>query len=254
MFLRFVALAALVAAPLYAQAPATAPPAVEKLPDGRVLIDAHVKATGGRQALMSYTSMHSKATLSMPANGISGPVEIWATAEPQRTLVKMTIPGVGEIMEGFDGTNAWSVNPMTGPMLKTGAELAEAKFDGDFRDDIRDPKKYPTVKTLEKTTFEGRPCYKVLLTRSDGGQDTEFYDVATGLRAGTQKLRTTPMGPMTTVSVESDYKKFGKVMVATKVSQKVMGIEQVITLTSIDYEKVDPAVFELPAAIKALIK
>jgi len=33
-----------------------------------------------------------------------------------------------------------------------------------------------------------------------------------------------------------------------------MGQEQKITLTTIDYDKVDPSVFELPAAIKALIK
>jgi len=254
MFLRSVALAALFVAPVYAQAPAKPAPAVEKLPEARAIIDAHVKAIGGRQALMSYKSMHSMATISMPANGISGPMEIWATAEPQRTLVKMTITGVGEIMEGFDGTHAWSINPMTGPMLKTGTELAEAKFDGDFRNDIRDPKKYPTVKTLEKTEFDGRPCYKVQLTRSDGGQDVDFYDVATGLRAGSQNMRMTPMGPMTTVSVESDYKKVGKLLIAMKMSQKVMGIEQIITLSTVEYDKVDPAVFEPPAAIKALIK
>jgi len=254
MFLRSVALAALFVAPVYAQVPATPAPAVEKLPDARAIIDRHVKEIGGRQALLSYKSMHTKATLSMPANGISGPMEIWATAEPQRTLVKMTIPGVGEIAEGFDGTHAWSINAMTGPMLKTGAMLFEAKFDGDFRNDLRDPAKYPSVKTLEKVTFEGRPCYKVQLTRSDGGQDVDFYDVATGLRAGSANVRQTPMGPMTTTSVESDYKKIGKLLVATKMTQKVMGIEQIITLTTIEYDNVDPAVFELPAAIKALIK
>jgi len=254
MFLRSVALAALFVVPAYAQAPATKAPAVENLPEARAIIDRHVKEIGGRQALLGYKSMHSTGTISMPAPGITGSIEIWATAEPQRTLVKMSIPGVGEIMEGFDGTNAWSVNPMTGPMLKTGKELLEAKFDGDFRNDIRDPKKYPTVKTLEKTTFEGRPCYKVLLTRDDGGQDTDYYDVATGLRAGSQNMRTTPMGPMTAVSVESDYKRIGKLMVATKMTQKISGIEQVITLNSIEYDKVDPAVFAPPAAIKALIK
>jgi hypothetical protein len=254
MFLRSVAVAALLVAPVYAQAPATAPPAAENLPDARAIIDRHVKEIGGRQALMSYKSMHSTGTISMPAAGITGPLEIWATAEPQRSLIKMNIPGVGELMEGFDGTHAWSINPMTGPMLKSGKELIEAKFDGDFRNDIRDPKKYPTVKTLQKTVFEGRPCYKVLLTRDDGGQDTDFYDVATGLRAGSQNMRTTPMGPMTAVSIESDYKKIGKLMVATKMTQKISGIEQVITLTSVEYDKVDPAVFEPPAAIKALIK
>ena len=254
MFLRSVAIAALFVAPMYAQAPATTPPAVEKLPEARAIIDRHVKEIGGRQALLGYKSMHTTATLTMPGAGITGPMEIWATAEPQRTLVKMNIPGVGEIMEGFDGTHAWSINPMTGPILKTGAEAFEAKFDGDFRNDLRDPKKYPTVKTIEKTTFEGRPCYKVQLTRSDGGQDVDFYDVATGLRAGSQNVRQTPMGPMTTTSVESDYKKIGKLLVATKMSQKVMGIEQVITLNEVEYDKVDPAVFALPAPIKALIK
>jgi hypothetical protein len=34
----------------------------------------------------------------------------------------------------------------------------------------------------------------------------------------------------------------------------MMGVEQIISVSSIDYDKVDPAVFELPAPIKALVK
>jgi hypothetical protein len=33
-----------------------------------------------------------------------------------------------------------------------------------------------------------------------------------------------------------------------------MGAEFIMTITSIEYDKVDSAVFELPAAIKALVK
>jgi hypothetical protein len=33
-----------------------------------------------------------------------------------------------------------------------------------------------------------------------------------------------------------------------------MGAQVVMTITAVEYDKVDPAVFELPAAIKALVK
>ena len=71
------------------------------------------------------------------------------------------------------------------------------------------------------------------MTRVDGSEDFDFYDVATGLRAGSINTRESQMGTLTTTSTEGDYKKFGTLLHATKVTQKVMGIEQVITLTSV---------------------
>jgi hypothetical protein len=78
--------------------------------------------------------------------------------------------------------------------------------------------------------------------------------VATGLRAGSINTRESPMGQMTMTSVEAGYKKFGNLMQATTVTQTVMGVVQTITLTSVDYDKAEPASFEPPAAIKALIR
>ena len=85
---------------------------------------------------------------------------------------------------GFDGSHGWAMTPMTGPMLQQGKELDQAKLDADFYSELRDPKKYTSIKTVEKTVFEGRPCYKVSLVRTDGNEDFEFYDVENGLRAG----------------------------------------------------------------------
>jgi hypothetical protein len=108
--------------------------------------------------------------------------------------------------------------------------------------------------TLEKTDFEGRPCYKLRLVRRGGGEDIEFYDVETGLKAGTITTRESPMGSITGTSIETDYKKFGPLLQPTTIKQTVMGIQQVITLTSVEYDKVDPAIFDAPAQIKALVK
>ena len=253
MLLKVAALAALLSASLYAQAPATKrAPAPAELPDARTIVDRHIKAIGGREAVLAHKSMHASGTLSVPASGITGPVEIFGAA-PDRVLLKSSVPGIGDIVDAYDGTHGWSINPMTGPALKSGKELEQTRLDADFYSELRDPKKY-TMKTLEKTTYDGRDCYKVSVKRVDGTEDFDFYDVATGLRAGSINTRDTQMGPMTVSNVESGYKKFGTLMQATQMTQKVMGVEQKITLASVEYDKVDLSVFQPPAAIKALIK
>jgi hypothetical protein len=253
MFLRVATLAALFLAPLYAQAPAKTETAAE-LPAARDLINRHIKAIGGREAILAHKSMHATGTLSVPSSGMTGPMEVFGASNPDRVLVKTTVVGIGEIMEGFDGSHAWSVNPMTGPMLKVGKELTQTKLDADFYSELRDPEKYPEVKTIEKTTFDGRPCYKVSVKRIDGIEDFDFYDVASGLRAGSINTRETAMGTLTMTSIEGDYKKFGKLSQATAMTQQIMGVEQKITLSTVEYDTVAASAFEPPAAIKALIK
>jgi hypothetical protein len=255
MLVKVATLAALLSASLFAQAPApalTQPPASAELPDARTIVDRHIKAVGGREAILAHKSMHARGTLSVPSSGMSGPVEMYGAA-PDRVLVKASIQGIGEITDGFNGTHAWSINPMMGPSLKTGKEFEQTKLDADFYSDLRDPKKY-TLTTIEKTLFDGRDCYKVRVKRADGSEDFDFYDVATGLRAGSINSRETQMGQMTVTNTEGGYKQFGTLTQATTLTQKIMGLEQKITLEFVEYDKVDPAVFELPAAIKALIK
>src|SRR5258708_24731134 len=114
---------------------------------------------------------------------------------------------------------------------------------------MSDPKKYPTVKTQEKTTFDGRPCYKVSVKRIDGVEDFDFYDVATGLRAGSINTRETFTGTLTMTTVEGGYKKFGRLTQATSVTPQVMGVQQTITLSMVEYDNVDASAFDPPAAI-----
>src|SRR5215212_6627225 len=120
MFLRLVTAAALLFAPLYAQAPAKPEPPAAALPDAREIINRHIKAIGGRDAILARKSMHAVGTLSIPAQGLGGPVEVFHAASPNRTHMKFSVSGIGDIAEGFDGSHGWSVSPMTGPMLKVG--------------------------------------------------------------------------------------------------------------------------------------
>jgi hypothetical protein len=244
-----------------APSPATARPAAPAqtskpdaaLPTARAVIDRHIQAIGGRAAIMARTSTHATGTVSIPSAGMKGSVEVFA-AKPDKSLLRITLGDIGAIEEAYNGTIGWSISPMTGPALSQGKELDQRRFDSDFLADLHLDTRFESMTTVEKTEFEGRPCYKVRLVKRAGGEEFEFYDVETGLKAGGISTRETPMGAITGTTVESDYKRFGPLLQATTIKSSAMGIQQLITLTMVEYDKVDPSIFEPPAAIKALVK
>jgi hypothetical protein len=244
------------AAPSPRTAPKPAPQASRAdaaLPTPRTIIDRHIVAIGGRAAILARTSIHQTGTVSIPSAGMTGSVDVFAI-KPDKTLLRITLGGIGAIEEGFDGKVAWSLSPMTGPTLVQGPELEQKRFDSDFLSDLHAAARYESMSTVEKTDFEGHACYKLRLVRRGGGEDFEFYDVETGLKAGAILTRESPMGPITATTIEADYRRFGPLLQPTTIKSTAMGLQQVFTFTSIEYDRVDPTTFEAPAAIKALLK
>jgi hypothetical protein len=237
--------------------PSAAPPAPVAdqagLPPARTVLDRHVVAIGGADALRRHESMHLQGRLTMPAAGISGTLDAYA-ARPNKSLLKVSLDGVGEVTEAFDGTVGWSVSPLTGPMLLEGRQLEEKRFDAEYDNDLRKEGRYVSITTVERTAFEGRPCYKIRLVRAIGGEDVEFYDVETGLKAGGITTRETPMGTVTGTTVETDYRRFGSLLHPTTVRSRIGTMEQVVTITSVEYDSVPPSVFEMPPDIRALLR
>jgi hypothetical protein len=228
-------------------------PADAPLPPAQAIVDRHIEAVGGRAAIKSHNSVKVSGSISVPANGMSGTLEVFA-ARPNKTRANMTLAGIGDVVEGYDGTVAWSISPMTGPMLATGEELAQKAFEADFDGALGIATRFDSIRTAERTTFEGRPVYKVVMSRKGAADEIAFFDVETGLKAGGIVERKGPMGTISVTSSLSDYKKFGDILHPTTMKQTMTGVQMVSTFTSIEYDKVDPAVFEPPAPIKALIK
>ena len=250
-FLMFLALA-----PLAAQAPQTSAPAASasvKLPAAREIIDRHIRAIGGRDAILAQTSTHLIGTVSMPAAGLSGKMETFH-AKPNRFLQRMSLPGIGDIEEGFDGKVGWTTSPLTGPLLFEGRQLEERAFDADYFEELKSPERYASITTVEKTTFDERPAYKVRLVKKNGAEDIEFYDVETGLKIGAIATRESPMGPMQGTTSYGDYKQFGPLRQPTSLKVTTLNVQMVMSILTLEYGKVDPAIFVLPAQIKALVK
>ncbi len=227
--------------------------AQEALPPARTIIDKFIEASGGKAAMARYQSRRAIGRISMPAQGVEGDVEI-LSARPALMRLRMTIPGVGEIQSGYDGTVAWSVNPLTGPMLLQGKSFEQTKADSEFDSQLHPDAQYKTLETVEKTTFEGHPAYKVRAVRTTGDEDFEYFDTETGLMLGAMITRESPMGPVKATHVATDYKDFGGVKIATKIVQRLMGTEQIITISEIEYDKVEKSAFAPPPQIQALVK
>ena len=110
-----------------------------------------MQTLGGKAAFEKITSTASKGTFEIPAFGATGSAEVWEKA-PNKTALKLDIPGFGVVLEGFNGTVAWSQDPQSGLREKTGAELAATKLDADFYKPLRLKQLYPkiTLKGKEK--------------------------------------------------------------------------------------------------------
>ncbi len=223
------------------------------LPAGRAIIDRFVEAIGGADTLRKYRSQRAVGTFEVPGPGISGQIEVLSAA-PNLMRQRLVVPGLGTVESGYDGTIGWLDDPTIGPMVLDGKALAQMKVDADFYAALHGDDLYRTIETVERTTFEGTDSYKLRLVTAAGDEQFEYFSVETGLLVGGQSVRALPVGEFPTTTVMTEYKTYGGLRLATRWVQRSMGVEQTITISNVEFDGVDPAVFALPDRIKALVK
>ncbi|MBP8273737.1 MAG: hypothetical protein KAY59_04865 [Acidobacteria bacterium] len=227
--------------------------AQDALPKASELLAKSVAAMGGADAVKAIKSIRAKGTFEMPAQGMTGTFEM-IQARPSLSKLTIEIGGVGSIEQGSDGKNAWTIDPMSGPSLLTGKALADAKGEAMFDAQLFGPDFVKSATTLEKTKFGDRAAYKIKLVTVFDSERTMYVDAETYFVIGSESVQESPMGPMPSTGSTGDYKKFGALMQPTTIVQSAMGFDQIVRVTSYEYDVVPMSAFEPPAAIKALIK
>lgn len=231
--------------------PATA--TAQDLPAAKDLVARYVTAIGGRDALLQHTSIRSTGFFEMPAAGLKGDLRI-VQSKDGRTSMRITVPGMGELAGGYDGTVGWSMNPMQGPRVLEGKELAQMQEDAGFLTLLRESPAIDSMSTVEQTTIGGEACYKVKVSYKSGRVSYDCYSVATGLMAGTISVQESSMGTLEVTTAMTDWKDFGGVRFATRMRQQAMGQEQILGVDAIEFDGVDDAnAFLLPDAVKAVV-
>lgn len=229
-----------------------APAAAQELPPAEQLVQRYVQAIGGRDAVLAQRTSRTRGTFEIAAAGLSGALEV-VMAPPGRMATTLEIPGLGTIRSGYDGTVGWSIDPMMGARLMTGGELEALREQANPLMAVRDRSLFRSMETVRRTEMGGQPCWEVRAVTTGGREILDCYHVDTGLLVAQTSTTESPMGSMQATSHFSDYREFGGVRMPTRMVQETMGMQQVMTVTSVEFDGIDPAALEPPAEIHALM-
>ena len=152
----------------------------DSLPMVNRILKRYVEAMGGSAALEKLTSRVSRGRMEMDAIGLSGVAELYEKA-PNKSILIVQMPGLGQMQRGFDGTTAWWQDSLMGYIKLTGNALAKARRETDFFRNIRIKEMYPLWVYGFKMKVGERDAH-VLWAGFPGTEfDKLYFDVQTGL-------------------------------------------------------------------------
>ena len=116
------------------------------------VLEKYVKAIGGKEAWNKVESRSIKAEFEGPYGATSG----WSlqAKAPNKRLTRMESSPWGVLLDGFDGTTAWSKN-QNGVRIKVGDELSRAEKEADLRREVRLKVLYPDLAFKGTETLDG---------------------------------------------------------------------------------------------------
>lgn len=217
-------------------------------PTPKEIVAKYIEATGGEAKWKALKSRSAKGSLNVVAMGMTGSLTQYVQGENAKMI--MALDGFGEFLNGMKDGKVWSSNMMQGDTLVEGAEAEAAKQQFDLQQWLHWEKYYPTAETVGEEAVGDKTAYKVVFTPAEGEAVTHWFDKESGLLI--QTFGPGMGGPATTTY--KDYKEVNGLTVAF--AQAMEGANGPIEMTfeTIEFNAdIDPANFEVPAAIAALM-
>src|SRR6185295_13490155 len=115
------------------------------------------------------------------------------SARPAKIRTIVILPTL-RVESGYDGKNAWEIDPATGPALLTGRRQSEMIDEAWFDSALHEPDYVKDMTVVAREKFDMRDCIKLKVTFLSGNEEFQYFDAATGLQAGYEATRETPMG------------------------------------------------------------
>jgi hypothetical protein len=229
-----------------------APAEAADLPDARTIIDRHIAALGGPEAIQAQNVGTARGHIEFVGTDAQAPVLSLGLSATKRTTI-ITLPGMGEIRSGIDGDVVWSLDPQSGARILSAQDAAMQLETSLPEAALRDERFIEHAETVSLGQVEGQPCYRVRLTWKTGRESVDCYSTETGLLLGTSNFQESPMGKVTIFTAYLEYAELGGVKLATRIMQTVMERSQLMVIESLDLSPPDPALLELPEPVKAAL-
>ncbi len=219
------------------------------------VIEQHLTALGGRDALAKLTTRRSTgtATISTPNGDLSGPIEIsYKAPNKTRAYIELDLSALGgsgtmAIEQKFDGTAGWALNSLQGNTPITGNQLDNMKNNA-FPTPLMNYKALGATVTLQPgETIDGKSMVVLLFTPKAGSAVRMYFDPSTHLLSRTAaKVNTPDVGDLNQVTDVSDYRTVDGVKVPFHVvnSNEVQTVS--IVLTNVEHNvALDDALFSV---------
>jgi hypothetical protein len=216
-----------------------------QLPTVDHVLDRYVQATGGRDALLRHQSMTmhwSEDNLRMVLYMKGG-----------KTVQKITLPNGREILGGYDGKVAWSIDTTGKVHLPQGDVIKTIARDADMYYHLHVMQYFRSMAVVDVQPFNGHPCYHLEGVNNWGQPNEQFYDTTTGLLLGYHFNTAWRGGNGDASTTFEDYRDFGGVRMAAKVTSRDGNDVTIDRLESVTYDDVDDQVFALPEAVRQAV-
>jgi outer membrane lipoprotein-sorting protein len=159
-----------------------------------------------------------------------------------------------KVVQCYDGTTAWTINPFTGGAepQKMSADEAEGMTEGsDMDGTLVDYKaKGHKVTLVGKEDLAGKPAYKLKVDKKSGKAELIYIDAASFMEVKTVATRKMMGNDMEMETFVSDFQPVGGVLMPRTIDSKSDG-NSVMTITLDKIEPngaIDDALFKMPAA------
>lgn len=199
----------------------------------------YFQTTGGLDKWKALKTMKVAGKMTMQGMDLSFNM---AMKTPNKQLMKISVQGQ-EIVQAYDGTDAWAINPFGGgkDAVKLPAEDAKEMTERQMEDEFIDyKKKGHEVKLLGKEEVDGTACYKIELVKNkfnDKEDVTEvyFFDAENYVPIMTTTfIRSGPAKGQESKTYLSDYQDVNGLMMPFSTETKMNGQ----TLQKMTFEKV----------------
>jgi hypothetical protein len=223
----------------------------QSFPSAQQVVSRYTAAIGGDAAIERVQHRHMRAEMTMVSAGMTMSMEIWQS-RPDRILMVMEIPGIGQMRQGHDGETAWSSNYIQGPRILQGEEAQQQLRQADFDANLRFDHVFPTMEMVGRAELQGRPCDQVRMVAEDGDETVACFDLESGLLLGLTSMTRTERGRDESRVEFHDYRDFGGLRVPTRTVVTVGNEEMVMTVLEMDTDQIPASMYRLPPEVAAL--
>ena len=226
----------------------TPPPAAKPDMSVEEIVKKSLEATGPEAARDKVKSRVAKATIEIPAQGITGTGEIYEKA-PNKSLSILNINGVGEIIQGCNGKIAWAKDPFTGLREKSGGELMAALRDADSDGEANWKKYFTSAEVVGTDKVGDNDVYVVTFKPAEGNPTKKYYDKKTFFLVREDETIDGPQGAVPVSIYFSDFRDVEGVKFPFVQRQEAGGATIFTKITEVKQNvAIDDAKFEKPLA------